>query len=136
MPRCILKALLPPTSRMRRFTEVLLLAACILLPPWLVNGLEAFQPAIKYKAEQKNTVIRGLLVTRQSYYYCPDAGDYICESTHCCPGGWNCCEGSSLTPNYKLFLSKFGQLKKKSRRWQLLCTIASSSLFGFKILMV
>lgn len=101
-----------PTSTMRRFTELLLLATCIFLLPLFVYGLGSFHSTVKYNAEQRGTVIGGLLVIRQDNYYCPYAGEYICESIHCCPGGWNCCRG--LSPLQLFFSSSIAQLKISS----------------------
>lgn len=84
-----------PTSAMRRFTEALLLVACIVLPPLFVNGLQALQATTKYMPTiQRNGVIRGLLVSRQGGT-CPN-GFGICPSLTCCPIGGKCCNSSSF----------------------------------------
>ena len=114
---------------MRRFTELLLLTTCIFLLPLFVYGLGSFHSTVKYNAEQRGTVIRGLLVIRQDNYYCPYAGEYICESIHCCPGGWNCCRGLSLPPTV---LFEFHRSATNLVRRQLLSSNVSTSGFKFQ----
>jgi hypothetical protein len=117
---------LPTTSTMRRFTEVLLLVACTLLPSLLVNGLQDSEllPTVNYKPQvglqRRNTVIRGLLVSRQGLC---NPGFFVCEAIGCCPTGSSCCMGLSLPPTI-LFLS-IAELK--FLRWQLLCIYVSIS---------
>ncbi|KAF8806369.1 hypothetical protein BYT27DRAFT_7190922 [Phlegmacium glaucopus] len=96
---------------MRRFTGVLLLAACtlLLLPLSFANGLHPLHPTSKHSALfQKSAVIRGLLNTRQSFSYCP-GGYFTCEATGCCPGGWNCCrDGNCCDPGSYCVLASNG----------------------------
>ena len=86
------------TMRQFRFTEVLLLVACTLLPPLFVDGLQVLHSTVKYNGQRKDAVIRGLLVTRQ--HFC-STGYFICESTGCCPTKWHCCRGLSLPPTFE-----------------------------------
>ena len=56
-------------------------------------------PTLKFEAEPRNALIRGLIdreIDKRQYSYCP-APMYRCEYSHCCPNtNHPCCRGKSI----------------------------------------
>ena len=77
-----------------RFTEMLLLAACVLFPPLLVAGNNVgFTETVKFDIQGKRDIaICNLLVLRN--VDCNGYDGFICVAApHCCVDGWGCCAG-------------------------------------------
>jgi len=90
---------------MRGFSEALLLVAFTLLPSLFVNGQELHSTS-NFKPVRRNSVLRGLLVSRQGVC---DPGFVGCEATGCCPTGWNCCvDGNCCDPTTYCALASNG----------------------------
>jgi hypothetical protein len=78
---------------MRRFSEILLLAMCALLPPLFVTGNDL------HDAQLRDIAIRNSLVTRPT---CP-VKQHLCQHPggySCCQDGWTCCSGLSILFNF------------------------------------
>jgi len=89
---------------MRGFSEALLLVAFTLLPSLFVNG--QLRQTSSFKPVRRNSVLRGLLVSRQGVC---DPGFVGCEATGCCPVGWNCCvDGNCCDPTTYCALASNG----------------------------
>lgn len=91
----------PQTSTMQRFTKILWLAVCTLLPrgSLFVTGNDLHSLHATVKRDAQPGVIRNLLVSRQRS--CP-VNNYVCRGTSigCCKDGWACCAGSSILSNF------------------------------------